>query len=328
MNLWFEKLQKVYETIENEQIFINNNKIKKLAKKLANQKIQEPNWRQEIYPEDDFSFVQFLGISTSINACYSAPLSTKKFSTYWHGKLWVGADALCASFMSAMDDGVPILNAEFLAELKLDIFKKYFTGIPLLEKRYLALKSVGHILEKKYEGHFINLIKAGNYKCFDKGNGICERLSQDFSWMYRDVHYTRDFDAIPFYKKVLLFALMYEGRARDSQYLKTLQDPQSISPIVDYQIPKILHHEGVLVYNPDINIVIEKRIELPEYGKTETAIRLNTAIAWGKLLIEINKIRKKQWKKPIDMIGLDYLLWLSGRKLKSEEHHRTLTMNY
>ena len=33
---------------------------------------------------------------------------------------------------------------------------------------------------------------------------------------------------------------------------------------------------------------MKKKIELPESGKTETAIRLNTAIAWEKLLLEIS----------------------------------------
>lgn len=332
MNPWFIQLQKVYEEnyikCKTNCVSIDEEKIKEFAIELAPYQIREPYWYGEMYPEDDHGFVQFLGISTAINACYNAPGSTKKFNEYWHGRLWIGADALSACFMKAIEGGVPILDAKFLANLKLEFLYEYFPSLPLPERRWDALVTVGETLLQKYDGHFINLIKKADHKCFNNGNGICELLARDFTRAYSDVRNTKKIGFTPFYKKALLFALMYEGRAKNSKLLKELKDPESISPIVDYQIPKILHYKGILKYTKDLEDVIKQRKEIPEFSETEAAIRLTTAIAWKKLLDEINKIKMRKFFPPVTMMGLDYLLWLAGRQLKDKEHHRTLTITY
>ncbi|OGF28424.1 hypothetical protein A2331_03270 [Candidatus Falkowbacteria bacterium RIFOXYB2_FULL_34_18] len=331
MNPWFKELKKAYEIQNFKCVSINEEKIKEFAHKLAKQKMELPNWRNELWPEDD-KFIQFIGISTSINACYSAPVSSQKFTKHWakYNKDYSGSNGLNACFMRLLGHNDLIMDPEFLSTISMDTMKFIFSGtseLPLLQRRLNILRSVGKILLEKYDGHFRNLFEQADYKCFDNGNGICERLVRDFPWAYNDMR-PINCQLFPFHKKALLVALCYHGRAQDSEILKPLKDAHRLSPIVDYQIPKLFSELGILEYTEALKNWITSRLELPAYSGGETAIRLFTAIAWEKIMKEVNNIKRAQKKKMLTMAELDYLFWLTGHELTTVEHHRTLTTDY
>ena len=121
--------------------------------------------------------------------------------------------------------------------------------------------------------------------------------------------------------------LEYYGRAMDGVSLPPVQDAEKISPVCDYQLPRVLREMGVISYEDDLSFNISILREIPKGSLPETEIRLATADVIVKLLAGINKERKNLGKPEILMPHLDYRLWAAGRDSKTP-HHITLTTDY
>ncbi|MBU1179294.1 queuosine salvage family protein [Patescibacteria group bacterium] len=320
-----------------DTVLVHKDKIRELAPEWAKRDFKIPNWRgEECFPVDGPDFIQWLGIITAINACYREPGSEKeKFWCMYKGKRYGGSLAMAACVTQAVGlPGYRILEADYLAHISRyevrSIFGRDGLEIPFLYERTGIWNSVGRVLLEKYDGHFANLFEEANYCCFDHGNGICERLVKDFPEAFCDTRTIYGYE-FPFHKKALLFPLMYYGRANDSFKLSPIKDIETISPLADYQVPRILHQLRILSYSNELLALLKKYRTIPKNSFKEAAIRLATVIAVKSFFQQINYHRCFLAKEEIDMPEMDFALWVAGRGMDSAgniPHHITMSLDY
>ena len=115
----------------------------------------------------------------SINFCFWLALGNPKWEVeYQSGKL-SGYFALAASLKKALESGVPLTNAQYLAKLSLKEFKKILGGkgdLQLLELRVRSLNELGQMLMREYQGKAYNLIEAAAQSALQLVRLVAEKL--------------------------------------------------------------------------------------------------------------------------------------------------------
>ena len=328
----------VLSHLEEERfVTLNKERLQAVAVMLVKEEFCLPSWRDAVFPEDDRQFVEFIGVANTINFCFFARLDKRYDVEYptGSGRIWHGSMAMAAALKRALDEEIPILNPDFLyrkltARDMLHIFRSETTEMPLLSMRAVYLQGYGRALSENHLGFFPNkkfydIFQGADFFAFNHHGvpGIVDRLV-DLPRIFRDRSLYRGYE-LPFNKRAMLVALVYYGRAASSGgNLTPLKDPHGLGPIADCQVPKILHHLGILHYNKELSDMIDSRELIRHGGDEELEIRIKTVRAMSLLLLNINYLRREE----ITMAELDYKLWSLGRSATGLQHHRTITTAY
>lgn len=325
MNQWTERLLENAQDYKFQHVFIDKEKVRATAKNWAKKVFKTPSWRElPNYPFDDDNLIQFICITSAIDFCFHSPGTSKKFWTKWRGQKWTGSYAMSACVTRATEEGIDVLDANFLENISMRRMEAIFnkdSEMPLLSERCAIWQDAGYILQHFYDGHFKNLFEESGYRCFNEGAGICERLAYRFSRAFYDGRsLKKNGENIPlfFHKKAFLVPLIYYGRAKDSKTLPQIKDTSSLGPLIDYQIPRALRHFGMLAYSKELAKKISKREELPMNSIFEVEIRLASAVVFCMILEMIENLTAPQ---------LDYFLWTYAKKIKTPAHI-TMCVNY
>ncbi len=307
---------------------INNECLLRVAEDWAKEDFVLPDWRLPVLPErDDEDFIQFLGVSTSLNFCYTDSRTKEKFATFYRGKSWQGAMALNACLMRAIEEEkLPLLDADFLANLKIENARTIFRGnmeIPLFINRWSILKEVGAVLKDDFRGSFTRMFREANF--FSHAHGFMSGQPTMGIIDLLKIHFP-SFKDIGFDKRCRLLVVLYHGRAMSSDgALTPIADIKTVEPIADYQVAKALCDCGIIEYSPYLKSKIGDKIFLEAGGDEEVEIRTYSVEAVNGLMGEIN--RRRPMDKKINICHLDYRLWQAGRNSLSP-HHLCLTTNY
>lgn len=123
------------------------------------------------------------------------------------------------------------------------------------------------------------------------------------------------YGADPFCKRAQLALMMIA--ARYSGYGHRIALP-GFSAAADYQLPKVLRAEGVLVYAPELAEWVDNGVELSSGSPEETAIRAATILAC-ELLVRLSSM---------DTVAVDHWLWTRRENYPSARFHLTSTTDY
>jgi len=213
MNPYFQQL-KVYANYTRFHAWPNFDKMCEFAKKIALQDLKPPSWREEVFPEDDLEFVQFLGMVDTINFYFTDAVTKIKFQTLWPecracgqdlrhyekvdekkrtyrcliherpAKLHIGATAMTACLRRALEEGLPITEPQFLRSDRWTpkCAAKVFRGvpplnaIPLLRERWMLLYESAKRLQD-FDDQWINVFRGSSFEAFNDGKGVVEVLA-------------------------------------------------------------------------------------------------------------------------------------------------------
>src|SRR3989344_4991051 len=164
---------------KSEAVRINTEKLDEYAEIWTREDLPIPDWRMPVYTEaDDDTFVQFLGVGNALNYCFSDPKTKQKYETEYLDKRWKGAFGMWAALKRALEQGVSILDPNFLAKIDSVETERIFVGdpaLPLLRERVNSLQSAGQALLYNF-GSYAELFKQCDYRAFNNGTGIIEQL--------------------------------------------------------------------------------------------------------------------------------------------------------
>lgn len=243
------------------------------------------------------------------------------------GAQWSGTFAMGASFMRAVEDGIPIFDAKYMSRVTLRGVRHIFRPInknhriPMIKERWRIFREVGNILLEKYNGSWIKLFIDGKWLAFNNGNGIVERLVADFPF-FRDARLWQDHCGnlrhVWFNKRAQLLVMMYHGRAVNSGGgMPVIRDIADIGPIADYDVPKALRFLGVLEYSPAMERAIQNHEIIMHSHPWEVENRLAMSYVMERICD----------KAGINMAQADYYIWEIGRKSK-DPHILVPTTDY
>jgi len=304
-----------------QHIKLNHGKLQEAAKALTAEQIKPCDWHLPNYIQgDNENTINFMFLMNSINFLFFDPNTGDKFQTEYKGQTWKGSEGMVASLTRALDEGIPVLDPKFLANVTEAEMKHIFRGtpeLPLLKERTEIFNEVGQVLQEKYAGSFANLLQAANHRAFDNGNGIVERLTRDFP-SFRDSS-----GDVQFNKRAQLVVGMLASRLEGTG-LFDCPDLQELTVFADYQLPRGLRALGVLEYGPELAATVDNGVQIPKDSQLEKELRAFTVVASKLLQDEVNARPGMN----ADARGLDSYLWWSARQDKNSRPHVTVTTAY
>jgi len=317
-------LESLKPVIENSShVKTNLLRIKEVAKWLKDYDFPQQNY--DFYPDlNKEDLVQFAFVLNSINFQFREFQEPwRKFEVEYQSRVYGGFFGLAFSLRKALEQGISILDSDYLANLTGEEALRFLKGrnivIPMFEERLRILNEIGFVLSKKYEGKFSNFLKISN-KAFDKGNGLVERLAKEFP-AFNDVRiYKPTGTLVRFYKKAQL--LMSCLHCNPNSGFK-LNDIDQLTVFADYKLPQALKDLEILEYCKNLANKIDNRVLIPEGSDEEVEIRAHTIYASDILYKEVNGQRKDK----ITPNMIDEYLWLEGKKSKGPRHF-TMTIYY
>lgn len=297
--------------------------LKKQAAMLTPDQLKPANWKYPQYiDEDSRDTINFFMLANSINFLFFNPENGDKYKTTFNGKEFTGADGMIACLKRAMQEGVPLLGADFLANVTREEMAHIFRGnfeLPLLDDRLAIFHEVGQVLKEKYQGSFANLTEAAHGRAFDGGNGVVERLTTDFP-SFRDTSP----EGHVYNKRAQLAVGMLHSRMEGTG-LFSCPDVGELTVFADYQLPRGLRNMGVLRYEPALAEKVDNGQPIEKNSAMEQEMRAFTIVA-AELLRE--ELKKRPEHAALDARGLDSYLWMQARQDKNSKPHVTVTTAY
>ncbi|HEY3110755.1 MAG TPA: queuosine salvage family protein [Chloroflexota bacterium] len=299
-------------------VHIDEASLAALAPGLA-RRIEAPAW------QTSYHFVD----GTERSATWLLVLDALNFSFWgeprwrveYRGELLNGYTALAAALTRAVEEGVPITDASYLATMTMADLAYVLRGegtIPLLDRRLENLHEVGDLLLQRYDGSFGRAIAGCG------GSAVrLVRLLVDGLVSFDDIA-DHSGGEVRFYKRAQILAADLHGAFRGESF-GHFGDLDQLSAFADYKLPQILRHMGILVYIPSLVQKIETRFLLPAGSREEVEIRANTI--WA---VELLRRALTRHGSALRAFELDWWLWNEAQRFgpSDQPYHLARTIYY
>lgn len=307
---------------ESRQVQIDGQALLRFSKKLGEKGINLPPWENLYHFYDGGEkTVFYLLVLDTLNFCFWPAPEAMKWEIEYKSRKLSGYYALAVSLKKALESGIPLDRAEFLAGLSLDGLKEILGGVrelQLLEQRVQNLNELGRALIGEYNGKASELVESADESAIALVRILYRRLSS-----FRDVAKYRGHQ-VPFYKRAQILAADLYGAFQGRKWGR-FTDMDKLTAFADYKLPQVLRHLGILRYAPELANKIDQQILIEAGSPEEVEIRANTI--WSVELIrqELEKIGKG-----LKAFEIDWILWNMGQDqaFKEKPYHRTVTMFY
>ncbi|MDY7036595.1 MAG: queuosine salvage family protein, partial [Thermodesulfobacteriota bacterium] len=189
---------------ESRHVMIDKKALTRFCRQLPVFGMEVPPWENSYHFYDGAEkTVSYLLVLDSLNFCFWPAHGEKKWEIEYDSEKLSGYYALAASLKNAVERGIPITNAVYLAELSLKDLKRILSGsgrLQLLEKRVKILNELGRVLVEDFHGKAESLVGAASHSA-----GRLARLLADKLISFQDVAKYKG-KKVFFYKRAQIFA--------------------------------------------------------------------------------------------------------------------------
>jgi len=320
--MW-EVLKTAQEVAEKSLLVkIDEQALMNFSEKLSAEKIAAPSWNTfyHFYGKKEET-IAYLLVLDSINFCFWPALGNPKWEIEYQSEKFSGYFALAASLKKALESGVPLTNAQYLAKLSLKEFKNILGGtgdLQLLEFRVRSLNELGRMLMREYQGKAYALVEAAAQSAIQLVRLVADKLPS-----FRDKAEYQG-KKVFFYKRAQLFAADLCGASQGKEW-GFFHDIDLLTAFADYKLPQVLRHVEVLRYEKALAQKVDHHTLLDAGSPEEVEIRANTI--WAVELIRQELLVQG---KNLKAMEIDWILWNLGQQEDYRKHpyHRTLTVFY
>jgi hypothetical protein len=290
-----------------------------VAEQMAHIRVPPPPWR--VWPhywDGEEQTAKYVLLLDALNFCFwgepkwRVEYAAQRLDGYW---------ALAAALRRGIEEGTPLLEAHYLAELRLEQLHHLLRGsgrLHLIEARLAHAREVGRVLRERYGGSFARFVR-------EQGRGGAVRLVRA---LLRDFP---SFDDVAIYcgarvclyKRAQILVSDLHG-AFDGQGLGAFGDLDHLTAFADYKVPQVLRGLGMLEYSEALSARIDALDLLPPGCPEEVEIR--AATIWG-----VELLRQALAARGVHLraFEIDWLLWTLGQGQDwGHPYHRTLTTAY
>lgn len=263
----------------------------------------------------------FVLVLDTLNFSFWPDPGEPRWRVSYRGETVDGYWALVAALRRALDEGVPLTDASYLAALSEADVARLLRGeasIPLLAERTAALREVGRVLSERYGGQFVNLIEHA-----DRDAVRLTRLLADELTSFDDVA-SYGGHPVYLYKRAQICCGDLHGAGQGADWSE-LTNLDKLTAFADYKVPQVLRRLGILVYTDALARTIERRTLLTVGGDAEVEIR--AATIWG---VEFLRRALEERGVTLRAFEIDWHLWELGQTLPadSQPYHLTRTIFY
>lgn len=256
-----------------------------------------------------------------LNHCFWPSLGQETWTVDYRERSWSGYWALAASLKKAMERGIPLDQASYLAALEEEVLREVFAGdgeIPLFDERLDNLREAGRMLLDRWGGDVGNLIRQASKSAVKLVLLVVESFPS-----FRDES-TYDGRKIRFWKRAQLFAWDLYCAFKGSGFGE-FQDPDALTAFADYKLPQVLRELGELSYDANLANRVDRLEELAPGSPEEIEIRAMTL--WA---VEAIKEELKTRGRRVMSAWIDQRLWSLGQlnAYRRRPYHRCRTIYY
>lgn len=293
--------------------------VERVAGDLANRPLRPPPWR--VWPhfwDNPGRTANYVLLLDALNFCF---WGQPKWRVEYEGRTLDGYWALAASLRRAIDQGEPVLDAAYVAELsreQLDYLLRGQGELQLMDARLKHACEVGYVLRERYGGSFARF-------SVERGQGSALRLVRELVREFPSFDDVTTYQGreVRLYKRAQLLASDLYG-AFEGQGLGAFDDMEQLTAFADYKVPQVLREFGMLAYSPQLAEAVDSQRLLPAGCSEEVEIR--AATIWGVELLRRSLVDKGIGLRAFE---LDWHLWTLGQELSlAHPFHRTLTAAY
>jgi len=284
---------------EPKSVWVNHNKIEEVASVLKSSELS--TWHEQDNKLSEENIFLYELVANSVNYCY------------WYGRENIRPNKASANTMYKILDKVEVDSRKDPLTYERNIIDIFYNR--LKEERFPLLKErETHLKELLYACDDITV--GGKHELYSGMRELYEYSEANNFDMLKTMKFVfanyNGFAEDLFLKRLqLLMMQLYRktGKFADQIYLLTVP--------ADYQIPKILRHLECIIYDFDLENIVDREILIPKGSSYEVEIRAATIVACDKIaeLSDTNNVI------------VDNFLWQS-RKLTKKPFHLTITTDY
>jgi hypothetical protein len=307
---------------KSRQVRIEKQALVRFSQKLVEDRIEVPPWNCLYhFCGRSEEMVSYILVLDSLNFCFWPESGEDTWEIQYKSRKVSGYYALAASLKEAIDSGVPITKADYLAKLSLDTLKEILRGqgeLQLLEQRHKILNELGRVLLEEYGGEAHKLVGTAGKSAINLARLLAEKLSS-----FQDVAQYLGHKVF-FYKRAQILAADLYG-AFDGTQWGGFVDIDELTAFADYKLPQVLRHLGILRYAQSLARKVDQKILLEQGSPEEVEIRANTI--WA---VELIRKELEGMGKGLRAVEIDWILWNMGqhKEFKARPYHRTVTIFY
>ena len=306
-----------------EHLSIDLDSIENTADWLAYEEFSFPKNNQvRENPED---FIRATMFMNTLNFAFTDFQTSIKYEVKRGSEILSDSEAMYFQVNEAVDSGNDLFDGKVMATLTLEQLENIFAGnieMPMLKERVEILNDVGQKLVDDYEGDWLNFINNGPKKLYANGEGLIERLVNEFPRFNDSSEYKGN--TVKFYKLAQLAFWGIHGELSGSNYFK-IEDMHSMTAFADYIVPVALNVMKITTYTPELDKKIRDGEMIERDSEEEIEIRSASIYATAILTEKVNERRPED--KSIIIPQLDYRLW-KNYHATHHPHHLTYTTMY
>jgi len=305
-----------------EHVRIDRQRVQALCREWAKNPVPVQPWDDSVHFSDGGpATANYVLLLDALNFCFWPDPGQPRWTIEYQGRILGGYLALAASLKRAIEEGIPLLDADWLAQVTPERLQHVFRGegrIPMMERRVENAREAGQVLKARYGGNFARAIES----CQGSAVRLVEILEQEFgsfcdvsTWKGRTVRILKRAQITP----VDLYGT-FGGTG-----LGNFSDLDALTAFADYKIPQVLRALGVLEYSPSLAARVD-RMELLEPGSPEE-VEIRAAMVWAVEWIRQGLQSEGLHRRAFE---LDWFLWNLGQEPLPDQkpYHRTRTWFY
>ncbi len=315
-----ESIKKVSEI--SHFVRVDREALIRFAERLSQESIAVPSWDSlhHFFDGSEKTVSYFLALD-SLNFCFWAPSGMPRWETEYDSKRLSGYHGLAAALKRAVESGMPVTRAEYLARLSLGQLKDILGGVgklQLMEQRVQILNEVGRVLLREYGGRAAALVEAADGSALELVGLLADKLTS-----FRDRATYLDAEVF-FYKRAQVFVADLHGAFAGRAWGR-FNDIDQLTAFSDYKLPQVLRDLGIFQYKPKLARKVDHHVLLTAGCPEEVEIRANTI--WA---VELIRQELERMGKALRAFEIDWILWNLGQhgEFKVKPYHRTLTIFY
>jgi len=317
----------VLETARNiaeksSQVRIDRKTLGRFSERLLQEGIKIPPWDAHYhFFGSGTDMVAYLLVLDTINFCFWPPMGRAKWEITYGSEKLSGYYALAAALKQAVETGIPITDAGYLAELSLDEFKRILGGqgeLQLMETRQQNLNELGRVLMSEYAGKAHSLVESAHRSAVELARLLSRKISS-----FRDISAFQGQKTF-FLKRAQIFGADLYGAFGGKKW-GNFNDINELTAFADYKLPQVLRHLGILEYTQTLSRKVDQKILLDPGSLEEVEIRANTI--WA---VELIRQALDGGGRDLMAFEIDWILWNMGQQpeLRKRPYHRVVTIFY
>lgn len=283
-----------------------------------------PEWNRDLhFFEGTMRSANYVLVLDALNFSFWADAGTPRWKVGYRGSVYQGYWGLAAALKRGIEEGVPLLEAGWLAEVTLPQVERLLRGldatvIPLMDARHAHLQEVGRVLASRYDGQFANMVEDARYDAV----ALTLRLAAELT-SFDDVATYGDL-RVPLYKRAQIAPVDLFGTF-DGKACGRLQRLSELTAFADYKVPQVLRRLGVLRYDRELADIVDREALLPAGDPREVEIRAATVDA-----VERMRDCLATGGRDVRAFEIDWLLWGLGQTNHADDrpYHKTRTIFY